>query len=395
MPTINRCGGGGSEAKLNVYAQPNLPTDKFDGILLQTAAAVSPKKLVVDPDVWVSGTWRTNNGLPDYPLSGYGYMGRAVVDNVLYSFGGSKGASVAPSAYKFTPATNTWTQIASVPFTGAEIACAVWDGEIYLFGGYYNSTVIQACYKYTPSTNTYTALTSLPAARYGAAVDFVDGTAYLFCGANASTALNTCLKYVVATNTFSSIASFPAGTTYLSCVAYNGMLYIAVTSTYLYKYDPGADAYTTISSGTPPMNGSLGFLVGSKIYFLSLSNTNFISFDPTTNTITALASTPATRQYPAGGVLPKGIYLFGGNGSTTADLYLFVSKIYPDEPTAVIFRPDDKASRPYGATMFSNKLCDALPLDFKDVMLYTGGALTFPALYVGDGTQWTLKREAQ
>jgi len=90
-----------------------------------------------------------------YPIA---VSGHAVVSQGgnVYSFGGIVNNAAIANAYKYSPATNTWTPIASLPaprgwFSGAS------DGTyIYLLGGVdQNFNTTATLWRYDPVSNTY------------------------------------------------------------------------------------------------------------------------------------------------------------------------------------------------------------------------------------------------
>lgn len=75
------------------------------------------------------GTWSAG---PSAPTAGRSEMYRGVVhDGTLYCVGGRS----TPETWSFTPATGTWTQLASTPDTRVGATAAVQGNSIYLFGG--------------------------------------------------------------------------------------------------------------------------------------------------------------------------------------------------------------------------------------------------------------------
>ncbi len=123
------------------------------------------------------------------------------------------------SAEAYTPATNMWAPIASLPMAIAGPASAVGtDGSIYSFGGrvprrtatnYY----ISNSYKYNVATNTWAAIAPLPVARGNArALTAPDGRIVVFGGWNTTPGVGTEVQiYNPATNTWSTGAPMPVG----------------------------------------------------------------------------------------------------------------------------------------------------------------------------------------
>src|SRR5438552_15834299 len=95
-----------------------------------------------------------------YPISIPGAAGAAQGANI-YTFGGLSAGTPTTAAYKYTPATDTWTAIAPLPAARYWFT-AVSDGTyLYLLGGVNQNGIPTATlWRYDPTTNTYN--TSLP-----------------------------------------------------------------------------------------------------------------------------------------------------------------------------------------------------------------------------------------
>ena len=144
-------------------------------------------------------------------------------------------------------------------------------------------------------------------------------------------------------------------------------------------------------------------LVGDEIYILNGSNASntgadtVLAYKPSTAACRVVANVATLRINCFGGMIGDKIYIFcGQQGATylsTVDLMELIAKQYPASPSLLMYQTGkDTTFRTY---LLSTKLIDALPAYFKDAMLFADGNITFPALYIGDGTQWTLARAAQ
>jgi len=91
------------------------------------------------PDVW-SYNPTANAWTPRAPMpTGRGGMGCGAIGDVLYTTGGEGNPAVPsgvfPDVEAFTPATNTWAELANMPNPKHGVGGAVWDGALYLCGG--------------------------------------------------------------------------------------------------------------------------------------------------------------------------------------------------------------------------------------------------------------------
>ena len=104
-----------------------------------------------------AGSWSEQ---APYPIAVSGHAVVSVGDN-LYSFGGIINNAAITSAYKYTPATNTWTPIASLPEPRGWFSGTTDGTYIYLLGGVdQNFNTTATLWRYDPVTNTYN--TNLP-----------------------------------------------------------------------------------------------------------------------------------------------------------------------------------------------------------------------------------------
>ncbi|WP_411677900.1 Kelch repeat-containing protein [Caproicibacter sp.] len=362
MPNIIRVGGsGGSDLKLNVFAQPDLPTNKFDGILLQTGSKETLKKIVFDDNIWAAGQWQNPSLVTNMPGSRYSAC-CALVGSEVYIFGGYNGEDNLSSAIKYNPSTNTYTSIASMPEARGGACCAIVGGEVYIFGGYSGAGYLSSAIKYSPSTNSYTSIASIPGERASACCAEYNGEVYIFGGYNGEDNLSSAIKYNPSTNSYASIADIPANQAYACCALVGSEVYIFGGYRYPSTFFPSA-----------------------------------IKYNPSTNTYTSIASMPEARGYACCALVGSEVYIFGGyyNHATLSTVfhYMLTAKQYPNSPSFLIYRINGDIT--HEASISKGKLIDSIPINFKDCMLFKDGEITFPALYIGDGTQWNLARPAQ
>src|SRR5712691_9179226 len=129
----------------------------------------------------------------------------------VYVYGGSNAsAQYLNDLWRWTPATQTWTQLANMPTGKSNIQGAYWNGKIYVPGGYIGSHITENAI-YDIATNTWTNGAPLPAAQSGQQVAF-NNKIYNF-GGNPGPQ-STVTIYDIATNTWSNGAAMPVAITY-------------------------------------------------------------------------------------------------------------------------------------------------------------------------------------
>lgn len=392
----------GGDIKYNVFCQPTEPTTKT-GIWLKTDALIKPKKIVFDDNIWTAGSWANPSGWPnwyslgEYTVYSYLHMGilylttsttmgrlrvsdKAILSNITLP----KTASNKPMfmskgnllyiacvsigenytwTYEFNPATETFTGKRAFSYGGGSADGAGYNGELYRFGGSTSGGSTDKCEKYTPQTNTVTVLANLLYGNYGAGVDVIGDAFYLVGGVNI-TIRNRIIKYYPLTNTHSLAATIPSNISGSPCSHVENELFIFGSYNNSYKsyiYNTSNDVFSEI---VPPRAHDANYFgasyVGNEILL-----TGGQAKDSQGNTL----------------------------NSVVIDSFKLTPKQYPENPSFLVSTPIKDTT--YKASVVASKLIDALPTYFKDAMLFKDGDITFPALYIGDGTQWTLARAAQ
>ena len=265
--------------------------------------------------------------------------GHAVVSQGgdVYSFGGIVNNTAIANAYKYTPATNMWTPIASLPaprgwFSGAS------DGTyIYLLGGVdQNFNTTATLWRYDPISNTYnTSLPSYTIPTYFHASAYLNGQIYRIAGAAIGTDFHVEV-YDIGTNTWSMAANYPFANHNLMAVALGGYIYGAggnASPDKTYRYDPStntwddaaiADLPAGRSSAASDVYNGRWLLAGGDVNF-AISN-SVIAWDPATNTWNNLPNMVQARDLLAGATAgmtePGSFYAVAGNsgpGTSTND----------------------------------------------------------------------------
>lgn len=117
------------------------------------------------------------------------HMGGVVLDGQIYAIGGQHkhdgGLVPQASVHRYDPATNTWTEVASLALARNHItnSTVVYGGRIIVFGGQGKSgQTFDNVSAYDPRTNTWVELTPLPAPRHSAIAAEIGGVFYFSTG---------------------------------------------------------------------------------------------------------------------------------------------------------------------------------------------------------------------
>ncbi|MEU8825690.1 kelch repeat-containing protein [Streptomyces sp. NPDC048636] len=145
----------------------------------------------------------------------------------VYAIGGADGTpDYHDTVEAYSPATNTWATLPSMPtarafLTGAAAPCpasvpTLQGTCVYAIGGDDGSDIVSTVEAYSPATDTWETLPSMPTARYspaGAAAPCPAGLTntcvYAIGGDSYSGFLDTAEAYAPATNTWVTLPSMP------------------------------------------------------------------------------------------------------------------------------------------------------------------------------------------
>jgi len=134
-----------------------------------------------------------------------------------YAIGGlDDSGNPLASAERYTPDSNTWSPIASLPAARYNFP-AVFDhtNYIYIFGGYTDTVSgveISGALRYSVSKNTWTALAPMPVATAGSAAAFgADGKIYVVGGVTGGVTTSVVQVYDPAANSWTISTPLPEG----------------------------------------------------------------------------------------------------------------------------------------------------------------------------------------
>ena len=139
-----------------------------------TTNTVSRSHVVYDFD---ANTWSTAQDLPApryWSSSGVLPDGRLIVAGGLLN-----SSSYRPETYIFDPATNSWTQVASMPAALGYHPGAVIAGRFHTFMGHNSTTNVNSYYIYDPASDTWSSGAAVPYAGYAPSVAQLRGGALL------------------------------------------------------------------------------------------------------------------------------------------------------------------------------------------------------------------------
>lgn len=302
-----------------------------------------------------TNSWET---VAPMPTAREGLAAAVGPDGRIYAIGGFNANGGALSTVEaYTPSTNSWATVASLN-TPREFPSAATgpDGRIYAIGGFIPGgagTFLRSVEAYTPSTNSWTTVASLPAAQYGSgAVTGPDGRIYNFGGNNGS---GSEIPYVEAYLTAAPLWSYAAP---MSTARYvlgtatgsDGRIYAvggydgsATTLNSAGAYFPSSNSWATVApmatarnglAATAGSDGSINAVGGRDSTDTPLNSVE--RYTPSNNTWSTVAPMPTARENLAAATGSDGtIYAIGGyNGSSNGNGTLAIDTVEAYDPAS-------------------------------------------------------------
>lgn len=220
--------------------------------------------------------------LSSYPGTPVDHMGAAVVEGVLYAFGGTTefpGPSVAHT-FAYDAASDSWSTRSPMPRTLGVMGVGVVDGKVYLIGGLSNFQASNIVLEYDPAEDRWTDLTGicpLPTARDHFMAATVNGK--IHCIGGRQTTINSILDvhevFDPATRTWETRVALPTARGGFAAAVLDGKILImggegAANSVGVFseneEYDPATDTWRTLSPMTSPRHSAQAGVIGDVVY---------------------------------------------------------------------------------------------------------------------------------
>jgi hypothetical protein len=279
---------------------------------------------------------------------------------IIYSFGGIANNIAIANAYKYSPGTQTWTPIASLPAARGWFSATTDGTYIYLLGGVdQNFNTTATLWRYNPANNTYnTSLASYTIPTYFHACAYLNGKIYRIAGRAIGTDYHVEV-YDISTNTWSMVANFPFANHSLMAAALGNYIYAGggnASPNKTWRYDPAADLWDDNAVADFPAGRSAAasgayngkwLVAGGDVDFATSTST--IAWDPATNTWSDLPSMVQARDYLAGATAGQSFYAVAGNfgpGSPTSDNQQYTETCATPTPTPITPTPTPATPTP-------------------------------------------------
>jgi len=204
-----------------------------------------------------------------------------------YIFGGASGPGAYNTTYAYDPASDSYASGTNLPANRRWLEAVTVESEIFVVGGSPDPSASDQAWSYSPASDSFTSIASMNTARSNFALAEVNEDLYAFGGESNGLRRNSAEMYDASADSWSSISNLPSNRylKYVGAVSHGGYVYLfggngGATSTsgtnyaQVYRYDPVADSYSTMTSmpvaaGAPlciPDGDSVLVVIGDTVY---------------------------------------------------------------------------------------------------------------------------------
>lgn len=312
--------------------------------------------------------------LPDIPVE-LTFPVVAVVDDVIHIMGGG-GASGASSAhYAFFPRINKWLVKAPVPYLAQQPGGATVNGKIhYLGGGYPNTgTRLDDHYVYDPATDSWSQAPKMPQKTAIHEVVGIGDLLYVMSGQPDKQRFEV---YNSVDSSWTLLNNLPDANFWYGAITvsdgnifrFGGGGYINPTDK-SHVYNPQFDIWNSLPSLPKPNHSPDAAAINGKIYlsggyYSGLARDDFMMFDPSNQTYTALKPMPLPRDYHRMVAVGDCLYVLGGNNNGPKPVGMSLMRYCVNDTTVVGTSQESKSEEITIHLCGSSNLCiENLPLN--------------------------------
>jgi hypothetical protein len=239
-------------------------------------------------------------------------FGTCVLRGMLYVTGGEEDFDILSTVHRFSPSSNTWCSVASMPEARSEHdACEV-DGangepsSMYVVGGYHKQT-----WKYDAENDKWSEVAPLPVELRHSATCSIGSDMYVIGGRNSrSIAQSDVYKYSAVNNIWITVSPMPTVGINIGACVVGGMIYvvggqdadhIGTMLSSVFRYDPLSDTWTAVASmsharGNPSVYALYGCVYAAGGYDGRQSRSVVEKYDPTLDRWSAVPSMTVPRN---------------------------------------------------------------------------------------------------
>ncbi len=382
---------------MNTLLPNYIPRLMLVGLLVVTGLTLDTQDLFARQDDM--GSWSSRAPMPTARKE----IANATValGSKIYVVGGVTDTGTTTNALEvFDPATDTWAVAAPLPLSVWRGAAAAVDGVLYAFGGYRTAqfpfSPSNRVFAYDPATDTWTEKASMSQARGAMVAVAFDGKIHVFggLGGPSNTALRLHETYDPATDTWETQAPMPNAQSGLTGAALDGRIYVVggyrlsggvVSQNFVEAYDPATGQWQSRQALPTARHGIAAAVMENKMLVFGGNATASVpslslEYDPSSDQWRQLTQMPIPVSFMGAAAVADTIYVIGGgavNLNRFDGLALNRAFAFDDMATAV-----EEAPRP----AFAATLHATYPNPFSEAttIRYTLPEATFVRLAVYD-----------
>lgn len=316
-----------------------------------TAKINSSEAMTNRPTLVVNGSGSTPQNPQPLTWSQSASIGQAREESVTFDLGGKMYViggydnattwTATTRSDRYDPATNTWTRIGNAPtkITHAGVAVDEAAGVAYLAGGYIGDFPAPAAttvvWKYTAATDAWTQIKPLPAARGAGGAALIGQVLYFFGGGDSSRTTDHTTTWALnlanSNANWAQRADMLVARNHFGAAAVNGMIYAiggqtgleaaAVNMSHVERYNPSTNRWESVAAlprvlshftgSTDVYKGRYIFIAGGEQPH-NVAMADVYMYDTQTNTWATMTSLPAARRATSGMIIGDRFYV--GNG---------------------------------------------------------------------------------
>jgi len=280
-----------------------------------------------------SNSWATRRSLTPWRKS----MAAGTINGIVYVVGGQRRDGVALARVDaYNVATNTWSQVASLP--GARVdpnGASMINGKLYVTGGSNGAgNRTRTLFVYDPGTNSWARKADMPRVSCGGDQGVIDGRLYVYTGCYSANSMgNVFFRYNPGTDTWVTRAAPPVDHHRGAGTVVNGRFYLASgfklvqetptnsefedLNAQLDVYNPATNSWTTRRNVQQKVSGAAAATLDGKLFLaagVSFENPSDLLqvYDPVTNTWTMKAPLPNRHSDGAASVAGSRLFFVAG-----------------------------------------------------------------------------------
>jgi N-acetylneuraminic acid mutarotase len=299
-----------------------------------------------------SNTWTIKHSLSPWRRA----MAAGTINGIVYVAGGIRLDSRTLSRVDaYNVATNTWSQMASMPGARAEPnGASMISGKLYVTGGRNaNGVAVRTLFVYDPGTNTWSRKADIPQVGCSGTQGVIGGQLYAYTGCFAELVNGVFFRYDPATNTWLRRATPPTDHSGGAGGVINGRFYLvggykilhcsvngqpstcSQDDNAMHVYNPATNSWTSKALIPVKLHEASAVVLGGKLYVVG-GETEFGSndaqvYDPASNTWSQKAALPQ-ETYDGAAAVAGGKIVFLAGVDDQQPVFPGPSKVYVYTP---------------------------------------------------------------